>query len=114
MSKFFTTNAPYPPHWTLNSCFGTFRTVWMQLGLFCCLAKLSAKRAEKVQLMQEFMPRSRVEILRNKRPGSTHWTLNSCFGMFLTVWMHLGLLCCLAKLGTNRTEMVQLMQKFMP
>jgi hypothetical protein len=23
----FTTNAPDPPHWTLNSCFGAFRTI---------------------------------------------------------------------------------------
>ena len=26
-SEFFATNAPDPPHWTLNSCFGAFRTI---------------------------------------------------------------------------------------
>ena len=25
-SEFFTTNAPNPPHWTLNSCFGAFHS----------------------------------------------------------------------------------------
>ena len=27
VSEFFATNAPDPPHWTLNSCFGEFRTI---------------------------------------------------------------------------------------
>ena len=157
----------------LNSCFGMFRTVWMHLGLFCCPAKLGAKRAEMVHLMQKFVPRSRVGIFHNERSRSSplepelmfscilycldafgtvllpietrckpgwngainvkvcatklcrnfsqrtlhihpHCTLNSCFGMFRTVWMHLGLFCCLAKLGAKRAEMVQLMQKFVP
>ena len=30
-------NAPDPPHWTLNSCFCVFRTIWMYLELFGCL-----------------------------------------------------------------------------
>jgi len=45
--------APDPAHWTLNSCFGAFHTIWMHLGLFGCLAKLGAKRAE---LVQKFVP----------------------------------------------------------
>ena len=59
------TNAPYPPHWTLNSYFDMIHTVWMHWGLFCCLAKLGAKRGEMVQLMQKFVPRSRVGIFDN-------------------------------------------------
>ena len=27
-SEFFAMNAPDPPHWTLNSCFGTFVQFW--------------------------------------------------------------------------------------
>ena len=38
--EFFTTKAPDPPHWTLKSCFGAFRTIWVHLGPFCCLTKL--------------------------------------------------------------------------
>src|SRR6185437_7366040 len=33
-SEFFATNAPDPPHWTLNSWFGVFRTIWVHLGPF--------------------------------------------------------------------------------
>src|SRR6185369_2483039 len=86
-SEFFATNAPVPPHWTLNSCFGAFHTILMHLGPFGWLAKLDGKRAV---LMQKFVPRSRVRIFRNERTRSTHWTLNSWFGVFRTIWLHLG------------------------
>ena len=65
MLEFFATNAPDQPHWTLNLCFGVFRIVSMYLGWFRCLTKLGAKRAEMVQLIQKFVPRSRVGIFRN-------------------------------------------------
>src|SRR6185312_3787157 len=65
--EFFATNAPDPPHWTLNSCFVAFRTIWVHLGPFGCLTKLGAKRAE---LVQYFMPRSRIEIFRNESTRS--------------------------------------------
>ena len=90
-SEFFTTNAPDPPHWRLNSCFRLFHSVWVHLGSFRCCMKLGAKRAELVQLMQKFVPRSRVGIFRNDSPNPHHRTLNSCFGPFLSVWVHLGL-----------------------
>ena len=61
---FFATNAPDPPHWTLNLCFGAFRTTWVHLGLIGSLMKLGAKWAEQVQ---KFVPRSRVGIFRNER-----------------------------------------------
>src|SRR6185312_7163341 len=47
--------------------FGAFCTIWVHLGPFCCLTKLGAKRAE---LVQKFVPRSRVGIFRNKRTRS--------------------------------------------
>ena len=40
----------------------------MHLGPFGCLTKLGAKRAE---LVQKFVPHSRVGIFRNERTGST-------------------------------------------
>ena len=43
-------NAPDPPHWTLNSCFGAFRTIWVHLGPLECLTKLGAKRAERANV----------------------------------------------------------------
>src|SRR6185437_13011441 len=163
-SEFFATNVPSPPHWTLNSCFVVFPTIWVHLGPFGCLTKLSAKQAELVQM---FLPRSRVGILNNERTRSTpldpklmfccvsynlgvfwtvwlpyktrckigqtsanvramklhqnfsqrthpihpHCTLNSCFGAFCTISVHLGLLSCLTKLGAKRSELVL---KFVP
>ena len=67
-SEFFTMNAPDSPHWTLNWHFGAFRTVWVQSRPFGCLTKLGAKRAE---LVQKFVPRSRVGIFHNERFRST-------------------------------------------
>jgi len=152
--------APDPPHWTLNSCFGVFRTIWVHLGPLCCLTKLGAKR---VKLVQKFVPRSRVRIFRNEPTQSTpldpkllfwcisyhlgafatirlpyktrgktfmnkcksswhedvseffatnapdppHWTLNTCFGAFLSICMHLGPLGCLTKLRAKHSELVQ-------
>ena len=63
-SEFFVGIAPDPPHWTLNSCFGVFCTIWMHLGPFDCLTKLSAKQAE---LVQKFVPQSRILFFRNKQ-----------------------------------------------
>ena len=61
--EFFATNAPDPPHWTLNFCFHAICTNLVHLGLFGCLTKLGAERAEPVQ---KFMPRSRIGIFRNE------------------------------------------------
>ena len=54
-------NAPDPPHFTVNSRFAAFRTIWVHLGPFGCLTKLGAKRAE---LVQKFVPRSCIGIFR--------------------------------------------------
>ena len=52
-TEFFATNAPDPRHWTLDSCFGVLRIIWVHLVTFGCLTKLGAKRAEVVQ---KFVP----------------------------------------------------------
>ena len=87
MSEFFEMNAPDPPHWTLNSRFGAFRTIRVHLGSFGCLTKLGAKRAE---VMQKFVPWSSVGIFYNKPFDLPHWILTSCSIAFRTIWMHLG------------------------
>jgi len=63
-------NAPNPPHWTLNSCFGALHSVWVYLGSFRNSMKLDAKQGELVQLMQKFVPQSNVGIFRNERTQS--------------------------------------------
>ena len=85
-----------------------FRTIWVRSGLFGSLTKLGAKRAK---LVQKFVPRSRVGILRNEHtlsnplnPKLTFWCVLYHLGAFGTV-------CLLTKLGAKRAELVQ---KFVP
>ena len=63
----------------------------MHSGPFGCLTKLGAKRAE---LVQKFMPRSRVGIFRNEHTRSTpsdlkltFWCVSHYLGAFRTVWL---------------------------
>jgi len=90
-SEFFATNAPDPLHWTPNTCFGVFCTIWMYLEPFGCLTKHSAKRAE---LVQKFVPQSRVIIFRNEHtrltplgPKLMFWCISYYLGAFGTVWL---------------------------
>ena len=58
----------------------------MHFGLFRCCTKLDTKWAELVQLMQKFVPRSRIGFFATNAPDPPHWTLNSCIGVFHSVW----------------------------
>ena len=77
----------------------------MHSGPFGCLIKLGAKRAE---LVQKFVPQSRVGIFRNERTRSTPLDTKL---MFCTIWVHSGPFGCLTKIGAKRAELVQ---KFVP
>ena len=71
LDPFGTVRLPYDPlNWSLNSCVGAFRTVWVYLRPFGCLTKLGAKHSE---LVQKFVPRSHVGIFNNKSTRSTPW-----------------------------------------
>src|SRR4026208_1117463 len=107
-------NAPNPLHWTLNSCFGASHSVWVHLGSFRNRMKLDAKQGELVQLMRKLVPRSHARFFSTNAPSPPHWTLNSCFGAFHSVWVHLGSFRNCMKLSAKRGELVQLMQKFVP
>ena len=111
-SEFFPSNKPDPHQSTLNSCFGAFHYVWVHLGLFHYCIELGAKWAELVQLMQKFMPRSGVRFFRYEHTRST--PMNSYFGVFRNVWVHLGPFRYRRKLGPKWAELVQLMQMLMP
>ena len=85
-----------------------FRTIWVHLRPFGCLTELGAKRAE---LVQKFVPRSRVGIFRNKQtrstpsdPKLTLWCVSYHLDAFGTVWLPY-------ELGVKRAELVQ---KFVP
>src|SRR6185437_8006590 len=90
-------NAPDPPHWTLNSCFGVFRTIWEHLGPLCCLTKLGAKWAE---LVQKFVPRSHIGIFRNEStrsipldPKLMFWCVLYHLGAFGTIMLPYRIWC---------------------
>ena len=76
--------------------------------------KLCAKLAELVQLLQKFVPQSRVRIFTMNALDPPHWTLNSCCSAFCSVWVHLGSFRYCMKLSAKQAELVQLMQKFVP
>ena len=82
--------------------------------MFCYYTKLGAKQFELVQLMQKFVPRSRIGIFITNAPNPPHWTLNSCFGASRSIWVHLAIFRYYTKLGAKRVELVQLMHKFVP
>jgi len=105
-------NAPDPHHWTLNSCFGAFVSVWVHLEPFCYCTKIAAKRAKLVQLMQKFVPWCLVRIFATNAPDPHHWSLNSCFVLFLSVRVHFEPFRYCTKLGAKCAKLVQLMQKF--
>ena len=71
--------------------FSCVRAIWVHSGLFGCHTKLGAKWAE---LMQNFVPRCRIEIFRNERTRSTplhpklmFWFVSYYLGAFGTVWL---------------------------
>ena len=80
----------------------------MHSGPFGCLTKLGAKW---VELVQKFVPRSRVGILHNERTGfipldpkQMFWCVSNYLGAFWTVWLP-------HELGGKRAQQVQ---KFVP
>ena len=95
-------NAPDPPHCTLNSCFSAFRTIWMHLGPLGCLTNLGAKWACKSSCHKV-----ELEFFATNAPDPPQMTLNSCFGAFRTIWVHLGPLSCHTNLEAKCSELVQ-------
>ena len=108
VSEFFATNAPDPSYWTLTSCFGVFRTIWVHLGQFVALQH-SVQNGPN--LCKSSCHEVTSEFFATYAPDPPHWTLSSCFGVFCTIWMHLGPFGCLTKLSAKQAE---LMQKFVP
>ena len=92
--RIFHNDTPDPHRWTLNSCFGAFLSVWVQLEPFCYYTKFAAKRTKQVQLMQKFVPRCLVRIFRNEHSRSTtlhpklmFWCVSFRLGPFGTIFL---------------------------
>ena len=76
----------------------------MHSGPFDSLTKFGAKQAE---LVQKFVPRSRVGIFHNERTQSTPSNNILTFWCVRTIWVHSGLFGCLMKLVAKLAELVQ-------
>ena len=75
----------------------------MHLGLFACIMKLGAKRAE---LVQKFVPRDRGGLFRNERtrsilvdPKLMFWYVSYYLGAFGTVWLRYETRCETGRTG---------------
>ena len=104
VSECFATNAPDPPYWTLNSCFGAFRTIWVHL-VQCVVLQHSVQNGPNLCKISCHEVTSK--FLATNAPDPPHWTLNSCFVVFCTIWVHLVPFGYLTKLGAKRAEVVQ-------
>ena len=74
-----------------------FHTIWVHLGPFGCLTELGAKRAE---LVQKFVPRSRVGIFCKERTRTTpldpklmFWRVSYYLRAYGTIWLPYGTRC---------------------
>ena len=76
----------------------------MHSGPFGCLTKLGAKQAE---LVQKFVPQSRVGFFRNEGTRSTPLDPKLTFWCVHTIYVHSGLFGCLTKLDAKRAEQMQ-------
>ena len=111
--RIFATKAPDPHHWTLNSSLVRFFPFGCILDRFATARNLVQKR-KLVQLMQMFMHDVVLEFFATNTPDPHHWTLNSCFGVFLSILVHLGPFRYCTKLGAKWANLLQLMHKFVP
>ena len=82
--------------------FGAFHSVWVHLGPFRYCTKPGAKWAELVQLMQKFVPRSRVGCFHNEHTQSTPLVLKL---IYCRVSQYLGALGTILLLHETRCKM---------
>jgi len=101
-------NTPDWPRWDLNWSFGAFGTIWVHLGEFGCVTKLSAKRAK---LVQKFEPRSRVGVFLSECTWSTpldsklmFWCVLYNLDAFWTVWLPYKTQCNGAKVCATKSR----------
>jgi hypothetical protein len=76
--------------------------------------KLGAKRGELAQLMQMFVPRSHVGIFCYERTQSSPFNPKLMFRCIRSISVPLESFHNCMKLVAKHTELVQLMQKFVP
>ena len=91
--------------WCVSFRSGAFWTVSLLHETWCKMRQTGAINAK-------FEQRCLVRIFATNAPDPHHWSLNSCFGVFLSVRVHFGPFRYSTKLGEKYAKLVQLMQKF--
>ena len=84
--------------WCVSYRLGAFGTVRLPYEARCKMGRTS----EKV-----YATKSHLNFFQRKHPVHSIGPLNSWFGEFRTIWVHLGRFGCLKKLGAKRSELVQ-------
>ena len=84
-----------------------FRTIWVHLGPFLPYNT----QCQTGQLVQKFVPQSRIGIFHNERNRSTPLDSKLFFSCFLYYLGAFGTVCCLPILCAKR---IKLVQKFVP
>ena len=86
-SEFFASNAPYPPHWTLTNVLVHF----IKIGcIWDHLVDLRNSVQNGPNCSKSSCHEAVSEFSSTNAPIPHHWTLNSCFGAFRTILVHLG------------------------
>jgi len=70
-------------HWTLNSCFGVFRTNLVLSGPFGCLQNSVQNGPNWCKISCHEVA---LDFFAMNAPDPPHWTLDSCFGVFVQFW----------------------------
>ena len=93
-AQVYAENPPDPPHWTLNSCFGAFCSVWVHFVVFGCILDcfVTARNwmqsgLKMVELMHKFVAWNRIGSFRNE---CTRYTQSDPKLLFLCVSYCLG------------------------
>ena len=92
--------------WCVSFRLGAFGTVSLQHET-CCKTRQTGESNAKVRATK-----SCCNFFASNAPDPPHWPLNSFFGVFHIVWVHLRSFRNCMKLGAKRGELQQLMQKF--
>ena len=83
--------------WCVSYYLGAFGTLWLPYNTQSKTGQTGAKvRATKSRC-----------ILATNTPDPAHWTLNSCFGVFCIIWVHLGQFGCVTTLTVKRVKLVK-------
>ena len=103
-SEFFITNTPDPIHWTQNSCFGVFSTLWM-LGMVWLPYKTQCKRGRNGSKVRVAKSRhnfsQRTHRINPLGPKLTFWCVLYYLGAFGTVLLPYKTRCKMSRSGAK-------------